>query len=230
MWHELKPETTLVRMTQGGCRTISRVILTDVLPVALPTLEECDKWSEVLGEFAMTYQGEICNLGYRPELATPPLQQAIDDWLMQHGLKGVPRKQQAVSLACTGAVFHHDADSYTGEVFCVLWLSEDMGWDLYFPHIDRRIPLVYGTIVLFDSALPHGVVARGTKTFDPDTIEYATGTFLSQDLLLGRKIRQVLDIKKVSRAGLRGYAQLNRDGYRESLDEETGRWHMRKID
>jgi len=230
MWKEIKPETTLVRMTGGGCRSISNIVLADVLPVAPPTLEECDEWSEVIGKFAMTCVGEVCNLGQHPHLAPPALQKAMDDWLSQQGLSNVPRKQAAVALACTGARFHHDADSYTKEVFCVLWLSEDAKWDLYFPHLDKRIPLVYGTVVLFDSAMPHGVVARGSKVFDEDTFEYETGTFLSQDLLIGKKVRRVMGINMHSRVGRQGFDQLNHPSFREDLNDATGKWYLRKID
>ena len=53
----------------------------------------------------------------------------------------------------------------TGAAFCNLFLSEDKGLDLHFPFTGHRIPLVRGTVVVFDTGQPHAVIERGGTSF-----------------------------------------------------------------
>lgn len=88
-------------------------------------------------------------------------------WLRDAGLAHDLGTTDAELMACCGAHFHHDANRYGGKAFCNLFLSEDQGQDVYFPATGQRIALQPGTIMVFDTGNPHGVVARGTSRFEP---------------------------------------------------------------
>lgn len=228
MWEKVTPQSALVLVEGKKSRTISSKIIQGHLQLPPITPELSDEWSTHIGLMGFMGKGEVANLGVETNLVTAEAQQAIDAWLAAQGIRCTPRRGPAVPLACTGATFHHDALSYAEEVFCVVWLSDekDTPWDLYFPFLDVRIPLKYGTTVLFDAAQPHGVVAHGETGFYEDDLEFATGIFLSQDLFVGRQVRKVMDIKTHSRKGVRGFHQLNKQGFREELDGNTASWSM----
>lgn len=228
MWTKVSPESMLVGLGQKGCRTISSTVISGILDMAPMSQAESDLWSEQVGSVGMTQAGEIANFGDETELVTPAIQQAMDNWLKSQNINA-SRRHAALPLACTGAGFHHDADSYRDEIFCVLWLSDDTPWDVYFPYLDKRIALTYGTIFVFDSAQPHGVVPHGETVFNEETFEYHTGVFVSQDLVIDRECQKLMGIHKLSRHGRRNMHILNADGMREDLSPETGGWSIRYI-
>jgi hypothetical protein len=92
--------------------------------------------------------------------------QAAADWTNDLGLPGVLAASDIALMACRGARYHHDAEQYGGSAFCNLFLSEDKGLVLLFPTIELRIPLVKGTVVIFDTAQPHMVIQRGRSNFN----------------------------------------------------------------
>jgi hypothetical protein len=225
MWITVKPESMLVDLRKRGTRTISSTVISG--RVSLPPLSDAenDKWSEHIGGVGFTEIGAIANFGEKTELITPVIQRAIDDWLWAQNIRAT-RRYPAVPLACTGTGFHHDANDYYDQIFCVVWLSEDTPWDVYFPFIDKRIRLEYGAIFVFDSGQPHGVVPHGATKFDFDTFEYQTGVFASQDLVINRACRSIMGIEKYSRKGQPGRHILERSTFREELDPETGKWSI----
>lgn len=91
---------------------------------------------------------------------------AMAEWMPTLGLPDVLTDAEIALMVCRGARYHHDVAQYGDAAFCNLFLSEDKGLDLYFPHAERRIPLTRGTAVLFDTAQPHGVVPRDRTRFD----------------------------------------------------------------
>lgn len=224
MWIAVKPESMLVNLHKRGTRTISSTVVSGLVSLPPLTNEENDEWSEHIGEAGFTGVGGIANFADKTNLISPAIQTAIDDWLKAHNIRAA-RRHPALPLACTGAGFHHDSD-YSDEVFCVVWLSDDTPWDVYFPFIDKRIPLKYGTIFLFDSVQPHGVVPHGATTFDEESFEYMTGVFASQDLVIDRACREVMGIQKYSRKGKSGMHLLDSYLFREDLDPETCKWNI----
>ena len=94
--------------------------------------------------------------------------QAVSAWTRAAGLEEVLGASDVALMACRGARYHHDAGQYGSAVFCNLFLSEDKGLDLHFPAAGLRIPLVRGTVVVFDTAQPHAVIDRGGSGFDVD--------------------------------------------------------------
>ena len=91
---------------------------------------------------------------------------AAAGWLRTLGLPGLPADAEVALMACRGARYHHDAAQYAGAAFCNLFLSEDRGLDVHFPGTGQRIPLVRGTLLLFDTGQPHAVIDRRHDRFD----------------------------------------------------------------
>jgi hypothetical protein len=91
--------------------------------------------------------------------------QAVSEWMHSLGLPGLPGASDVALMACRGADYHHDAAQYGEMVFCNLFLSEDRGQDVVFPATGQRIPLERGTVLLFDTAQPHAVIARQHSGF-----------------------------------------------------------------
>ena len=92
--------------------------------------------------------------------------QAASDWARTQGLQDVLTSSDIALMACRGAKYHHDGAQYGGAAFCNLFLSEDRGLDLHFPATGLRIPLVRGTLVIFDTGQPHAVIDRHRAGFN----------------------------------------------------------------
>jgi hypothetical protein len=92
--------------------------------------------------------------------------QAVADWLGAQGLPNVLATSDVALMACRGARYHHDGAQYGGAAFCNLFLSEDRGLDVHFPGTGQRIPLVRGTVLVFDTCQPHAVIDRHHAGFD----------------------------------------------------------------
>ena len=92
--------------------------------------------------------------------------QDVSDWAATRGLHGLLAQSDAALMACRGARYHHDGSLYGRAAFCNLFLGEDRGLDLHFPSVDCRIPLVRGTVVIFDTCQPHAVIKRHSSGFD----------------------------------------------------------------
>jgi hypothetical protein len=111
--------------------------------------------------------------------------QAVADWTRTVGLQDVLASSDVALMACRGAKYHLDAALYGGFAFCNLFLSEDRGLDVHFPATGHRIPLVRGTVLVFDTGQPHAVIARSGSGFDvadfPDEQD-CTQVFLTWEL------------------------------------------------
>lgn len=228
MWQPISPANALRRLPSGGSRTISTTVLST--EVSLAPLLDChiDRWCTAMSPLTLC-PGDIANIGsvdteFCPSEHVDALRSCMQAW-------GIPPGSEApITLVCQGAGFHHDADSYASHGFCVLWLSDDVGWDLVFPLTGERVALRYGTVVLFDSALPHGVVQRGAGSYDANVfVDASCGLFLSQDFPLHAIARQRLSIQKLSRRGVGNRVILGADGIQDDLDLETGRWSARDL-
>jgi len=92
--------------------------------------------------------------------------QAADAWTSAHGLPGILAASDVALMACRGARYHHDGLQYGSAAFCNLFLSEDVGLDVHFPATGDRIPLRRGTVLIFDTCQPHGVISRDRDSFN----------------------------------------------------------------
>jgi hypothetical protein len=157
--------------------------------------------------------------------------QAMSDWTHSLGLAGLLPASELALMACRGARYHHDAAQYGAAAFCNLFLCEDKDLDLHFPAAGRRIPLVRGTAVLFDTGQPHAVVRRGSSGFD--AADFAPGRdctqlFLSWELPIeearvARALGITFDVDPQTASQL-NEEQVRLDGAPGSVCPDSGRW------
>ena len=157
--------------------------------------------------------------------------QAMADWTRTLGLQEVLASSDVALMACRGAKYHHDGARYGSKAFCNLFLSEDRGLDLHFPATGLRIPLVKGTVVLFDTGQPHAVIDRSSSGFDvadfpPDRVR--AQVFLSwelaiEDVHVARALGVAFDVDPAS-ALLLKEEQVWLNGAPASVCPSTGRW------
>jgi hypothetical protein len=217
-----------VCMGSDGTRSIGPRIAQTRLSLEGMSAAQSDAWSDAISLMVGFGPGEVSNLGNTPHLIPPGAELEARKWLESLGIDAA--NAGACALTCTGSVFHHDADSYPREVFCIVWLSDDTHWDLFFPHTGERVELHYGTAVVFDSAQPHGVVPHGAKTFEELTFEYQTGVFLSLDIpVVGTGVASLLGIELDRDADAPGHTTLNWHRFGEELEPDTGRWAIRRL-
>ena len=95
-------------------------------------------------------------------------------------------------MACRGAKYHHDGANDGAAAFCNLFLREARGLDLNFPSTGQRIPLVRETAVIFDTAQPHGVIARGSRGFE--AADFFPGQGLTQVFLTWELVIEDVDV------------------------------------
>ena len=88
-------------------------------------------------------------------------------WLVSQGVSAdLLGDENRALMVCRGARDHHDGEQYAGAAFFNLFVSEDVGLDLFFAATGHRIPLERGTVVVFDTCQPHAVIRRGSTGFD----------------------------------------------------------------
>ena len=229
MWKQLRPENALIKTAENRYRTVSSVVISGKVTIPSLTQTELDNWSHQMASIGVFDKGDVAVLGDYNEtpLITPGLQDSIDSWLLKQGITRETCTKGALPLACVGASFHHDGDSCPSQVFCIIWLAADTPWDLVFPFQNVRIPLEYGTIVLFDSAQPHGVVAAGATVFEPDSLGYLSGIFISQDLWINPLVQQVMAITVLPDSSCDDFVVINDNLYQEELNGRDGSWHVK---
>jgi hypothetical protein len=151
-------------------RDVSPVVLSAALNISeLPTrlLADCNR--EVLRLGLEPGDVEALSIA-RARMRWPDYPQsvrAITDWMRTHNLLDALDTEDLAFMACRGARYHHDGDTYGGTAFCNLFVSDDKGLDLHFPHTGHRIPLARGTAVVFDTGQAHAVVPRHGDAFHP---------------------------------------------------------------
>ena len=152
-------------------RSVSNLVLSGTVNVpAAPERLTADWHREIAVELAMA-PGDVETLPLarsRARARWPDYRrcvQAACEWTGLIGLPGVLAASEIALMACRGARYHHDGAQYSDSAFCNLFLSEDKGFDLHFPVTDQRIPLVRGTVVIFDTGQPHAVIRQGSSGF-----------------------------------------------------------------
>jgi hypothetical protein len=157
--------------------------------------------------------------------------QAASAWARARGLEEVLASSDVALMACRGAKYHHDAAQYGGAAFCNLFLSEDQGLDVHFPSSGLRIPLVRGTVMVFDTGQPHAVIARHSASFDVADFppgQDCTQLFLTWELPIesadvAHALGVTFDIDR-STAWLLEEEQVRLNGARASVCPDSGRW------
>ncbi len=151
-------------------RSVSHAVLTGRVNLpALPLrmVSDCDR--EISGRLGLE-AGDVEALSLaRARMRWPDYKlwvQAAADWIGDMGFPNLLADCEIALMACRGAKYHHDALQYGNSAFCNLFLSDDKGLDLHFPFAGQRIPLTRGTVVIFDTAQPHGVITQSATGFE----------------------------------------------------------------
>lgn len=156
---------------------------------------------------------------------------AMQAWTQSIGLADVLAASDIALMACRGARYHHDGEQYGSAAFCNLFLSEDKGLDVHFPHTGQRIPLTRGVAMLFDTCQPHAVIRRGASGYTASDFpedEDLSQWFLTWELPIeDARVAQALGVTfDVAPATAKQLAdeQVWVDGVRAVVCPESGQW------
>jgi hypothetical protein len=151
-------------------RRVSDIVLSGSLDVPVPPVRLLADWEREIASHLVLEPGDVEAMPLaRARMRWPDYPrcvQAVSDWTSALGMPAVLAASDVALMACRGARYHHDAEQYGSAAFCNLFMSEDKGLDLHFPSLGRRIPLSRGTVVIFDTGQPHGVIQRHSSGFD----------------------------------------------------------------
>jgi hypothetical protein len=130
--------------------------------------------------------------------------------------------------ACKLPGFHTDLHGFSSSLFCVTWQSEDAGLDLYFPHLQERVPLTRGRTIIFDPVQPHGIVDRGSlvnESVDNSMRPIQVYVSVVIDMnALSEECLHKFGVVRVDRSAWQGQSVewYVREG---RVDPKTGTWH-----
>jgi hypothetical protein len=217
-------------------RGVSDIVLSDTLDIPMPPARLLADWAREVSTSLVLAPGDVEQMPLaRARMRWPDYArcvQAVTEWTGAHGMPDVLSVSDVALMICRGARYHHDAVQYGGSAFCNLFVSEDKGLDVHFPVINRRIPLTRGTVLIFDTAQPHGVIQRhggGFNAGDFPPGQDFTQLFLTWELPIEeagvcRALRLAFDTAPAD--ALQGdVEQVWLNGTRAEVSPESGRWH-----
>ena len=216
-------------------RSVSDVVLTGTVDVPAPPARLVADWKRDVACRLELAPGDVEALPLPRARARWPdynaCVQAVAHWTRTLGLQEVIAASDVALMACRGARYHHDAAQYGGMAFCNLFMSEDKGLDLHFPSLGHRIPLVRGTVVIFDTAQPHAVIERRSGGFNADDFtgdQDFTQIFLTwelpiEDARVGHALGIVFDTDPATSLMLDD-EQVWLDGARTRVCPDSGLW------
>lgn len=218
-------------------RSVSDVVLSGRVDVPAPSRRLTADWERETALHLRLQPGDVELLPLaRARMRWPDYRQcvqAVAEWTRTLGLIDLlaSSSTEVALMACRGARYHHDGAQYGGAVFCNLFLSEDQGLDLHFAQAGHRIPLARGTVVLFDTGQPHGVIDRRSSSFklaDFPADRACTQVFLTWELPIDNKnVVKALEIAfdiDPSTSALLNEEQVWLHGARADVCPESGRW------
>lgn len=166
----LQPTSFFLEGDTLRSRSVGSVVLSDTLNIeALPARLLVDWDRDILQHLALE-AGDVDSLPLsRARARWPSYKNYLEhvfQWARDTGLDQAFVGSSPSLMACRGARYHHDGEQYGHKVFCNLFLSEDKGLDVHFSAIGHRIPLKRGTVIVFDTCQPHGVIDRNSNQFE----------------------------------------------------------------
>ena len=216
-------------------RNVSAVVLTGTVDVPAPPARLIADWEREISQRLELEPGDVETLPLaRARMRWPDYSrcvQAVSDWTRELGLQDILTESNVALMACRGAKYHHDGEHYGGAAFCNLFLSEDKGLDVHFPSTGHRIPLVRGTVVIFDTGQPHAVIQRSSSGFNvadfPADQDY-TQVFLTwelpiEDAHVAHKLQIDFDTNPSTSSKL-NEEQVWLNGARVKVNSDSGQW------
>ncbi|RYF35601.1 MAG: hypothetical protein EOO26_00025 [Comamonadaceae bacterium] len=214
-------------------RSVGTRLLSAALDVPAPPVRLLADWERELSLVLALTPGDVESLPLaRARMRWPGYKdcvRTVADWTRSLGLGDVLAASDVALMACRGARYHHDGEQYGGAAFCNLFVSEDKGLDLHFAATGIRIPLVRGTVVIFDTCQPHAVIRRGSQGFDAADFETGpecTQVFLTWELpvvAVATLMQIAFDTDRSAASTLRD-EQLLLNGARGTVCPASGRW------
>ncbi|WP_369653315.1 hypothetical protein [Variovorax sp. V213] len=217
-------------------RSVSDVVLSGTVDVPVPPARLVADWEREISSHLGLEPGDVEALPLARARARWPdykaCVQAVADWTRALGLGEVLASSDVALMACRGARYHHDGAQYGAAAFCNLFVSEDKGLDVHFPCTGHRIPLVRGTVLVFDTCQPHAVVRRGSGSgFRADDFgpgQDCSQLFLTWELSI-EDARVARALQVAFEVGAPTSAQSNEEqvwvnGERASVCPESGWW------
>lgn len=216
-------------------RRVSDIVRHGVVDIPAPPARLLADWSREIATRMALEPGDVETMPLaRARMRWPDYAQcvqAVSDWVDALGLPGILGDSDVALMVCRGARFHHDGEQYGGAAFCNLFLSEDKGQDVSFPSLDLRIPLRRGTVLIFDTCQPHGVIPHGAHDFDPadfpadrdDTQLFLTWELPIEDARVARALQIAFD-SDVPAAQAAQEDQVTLDGSRVEPCPASGQW------
>lgn len=216
-------------------RHVSDIVLTGTVDIPVPPTRLLTDWEREISSHVILEPGDVEVMPLARARARWPdyrqCVQAASDWTAAHGMHGVLTASDVALMACRGARYHHDGAQYGGAAFCNLFLCEDTGQDLHFPSTGLRIPLTRGTIVVFDTGQPHGVIQRGSSGFNAEGFTQdmtSVQIFLTWELSIEEyRVAHALDVAfdvLPSTSLQLAEEQILVNGAPATLCPESGRW------
>jgi len=216
-------------------RRVSDVVLSGTVDVPMPSARLAADWDREIATRIDLEPGDVEVMPLARARARWPeytrCVQAVSDWTATLGLPGVPASSDVALMACRGARYHHDGAQYGGAAFCNLFLSEDKGLDVHFPSLNLRIPLSRGTVVIFDTCQPHGVIQRGSSGFnvaefapEHDCVQiFLTWELPIEDAHVANALKVAFDVAPTGALRL-DEEQVRLNGEPAMVCPESGRW------
>ncbi len=216
-------------------RSVGDVVLTGTVDIAASPARLMADWQREIALGLCLEPGDVESLPLARARARWPHYRlcvsAASDWLHTLGLPDVLAGCDTALMACRGARYHHDGARYGGAAFCNLFLSEDRGLDLHFPFAGHRIPLVRGTVVIFDTGQPHAVIDRSSGGFNaadfpPErdcSLIFLTWELPIETPSVGETLQIAFDIDP-STCNVLDEDQVWLNGARATVCPDSGRW------
>ncbi len=216
-------------------RRVSDVVLSGTVEVPEPPARLLADWAREISLRMTLEPGDVEVMPLARARARWPdyshCVRAVSEWASTLGLPGVLASADVALMVCRGARYHHDGEQYGGAAFCNLFLSEDKGQDVHFPSLGLRIPLRRGTVLIFDTCQPHGVIQRDSNGFDVahfPSDQDCTQLFLTWELPIedphvGQALKVAFD-NDLSGSTMVNEEQVRLNGERVSVCPESGQW------
>ncbi|CAE6794803.1 MULTISPECIES: hypothetical protein [Paraburkholderia] len=216
-------------------RSVSDIVLSGTVDVPMPSVRLLADWEREISSHLVLEPGDVEPMPLPRARARWPdytrCVQAVSDWTHALGLPEVLAASDVALMACRGARYHHDGAQYGDAAFCNLFMSEDRGLDLHFPALGRRIPLTRGTVVIFDTGQPHGVIQRGSSGFnaadfppDQDWIQiFLTWELPIENAHVGHALKVAFDVAP-STSPQPDTEQVQLNGEQVIVCPDSGRW------
>ena len=216
-------------------RSVSNVVLASTVDIPAPPARLVADWERDIAQRLVLEPGDVEEMSLaRARMRWPDYAhcvQAVADWVRSVGLGDVLATSDIALMACRGARYHHDGAQYGGAAFCNLFISEDKGLDVHFPATGQRIPLVRGSVLVFDTGQPHAVIDRHRTGFNPT--DFCAGRDCSQlfltwelpieNMQVARALQIIFDTDTAN-APTRHEEQVWVNGALASVCAESGRW------